>query len=58
MNKNEKLSLFLLWLLVFSILLVGTQFNFVNKLLFGAYSGISLLYIALKIEELTKKSDD
>lgn len=55
MNKNEKLSLFLLWLLVFSILLVGTQFNFVNKLLFGVYTTISLLYIALKIKELTKK---
>jgi len=56
MNKNEKLSLFLLWLLVFSILLVATQFNFVNKLLFGAYSTISLLYIGLKIkEELTKR---
>jgi|OM-RGC.v1.036966391 hypothetical protein len=56
MNKNEKLSLFLLWLLVFSILFVGTQFNFTNKLLFGAYSTISLLYIGLKIkEELTKR---
>lgn len=55
MNKNEKLSLFLLWLLVFSILLVATQFNFTNKLLFGIYSTISLLYIALKIKELTKK---
>lgn len=54
-KKNEKFSLFTLWLLIFSILLVGTQFNFVNKLLFGAYVVVSLAYITLKIKELTKR---